>query len=73
MIGFDLTAEQKSLQEKARRFAKEVILPVAAQHDRDGTFPLGLMEKAHQEGFFTPLVPKEYGAGLRGFRYMHLL
>jgi len=61
MIGFDLTAEQKSLQEKARRFAKEVILPVAAQHDRDGTFPLGLMEKAHQEGFFTPLVPKEYG------------
>jgi len=61
MIGFDLTAEQKSLQEKARRFAREVILPVAAQHDRDGTFPLGLMEKAHQEGFFTPLVPKEYG------------
>lgn len=61
MIGFDLTPEQKSLQEKARRFAKEVILPVAAQHDRDGTFPLGLMEKAHQEGFFTPLVPKEYG------------
>jgi len=61
MIGFDLTAEQKSLQEKARRFAKEVILPVAAQHDRDGTFPLDLMEKAHQEGFFTPLVPKEYG------------
>ncbi|MBS3920166.1 MAG: acyl-CoA dehydrogenase family protein [Deltaproteobacteria bacterium] len=61
MIGFDLTPEQKSLQEKARRFAKEVILPVAAQHDGDGTFPLDLMEKAHQEGFFTPLVPKEYG------------
>ena len=61
MIGFDLTAEQKSLQEKARRFAIDVILPVAAQHDRDGTFPLDLMEKAHQAGFFTPLVPKEYG------------
>ncbi len=61
MIGFDLTAEQKFLQEKARRFAKEMILPVAAQHDRNGTFPLDVMEKAHQEGFFTPLVPKEYG------------
>ncbi|MDI6763288.1 MAG: acyl-CoA dehydrogenase family protein [Thermodesulfobacteriota bacterium] len=61
MIGFDLTPEQKSLQEKARQFAIDVILPVAAQHDRDGTFPLDLMEKAHQEGFFTPLVPKEYG------------
>jgi acyl-CoA dehydrogenase len=61
MIGFDLTPEQRALQERARRFSKEVILPVAAQHDRDGTFPLDVMEKAHQEGFFTPLVPKKYG------------
>ena len=61
MIGFDLTPEQKSLQEKARRFSKEVIIPVASKHDRDGTFPLDIMEKAHQEGFFTPLVPKKYG------------
>ena len=38
-----------------------MILPVAAKHDRDGTFPLDIMEKAHQEGFFTPLVPKKYG------------
>jgi acyl-CoA dehydrogenase len=61
MIGFDLSPEQKSLQEKARRFSKEVILPVAARHDQDGTFPLDIMEKAHQEGYFTPLVPKKYG------------
>jgi acyl-CoA dehydrogenase len=61
MIGFDLTPEQRALQKKARQFSKEVILPVAAQHDRDGTFPLDIMEKAHQEGFFTPLVPKKYG------------
>jgi acyl-CoA dehydrogenase len=61
MIGFDLTPEQKSLQEKARRFSKEVILPVAAKHDQEGTFPLDIMEKAHQEGYFTPLVPQKYG------------
>jgi len=61
MIGFDLTPDQKILQGKARRFTQEVILPVAAKHDRDGTFPLDIMEKAHQEGFFTPLVPKKYG------------
>ncbi len=61
MIGFDLTPEQKALQGRARRFSKEVILPVAAKHDRDGTFPLDVMKKAHQEGFFTPLVPKKYG------------
>lgn len=63
MIGFDLAKEQRALQERARRFSKEVILPVAAKHDRDGTFPLDVMEKAHAEGFFTPLVPKEYGGG----------
>ena len=61
MIGFELTPEQKALQEKARRFSQEVILPVAARYDRDGTFPLEVMEKAHGSGFFTPLIPKEYG------------
>ena len=61
MIGFELTPEQKALQGRARRFAEEVIKPVAARHDRDGTFPLDVMRKAHGEGFFTPLVPKEYG------------
>ena len=63
MIGFDLTPEQKALQEKARRFAKEVILPVAAIHDREGTFPVDVMKKAHEAGFFTPLIPREYGGG----------
>jgi acyl-CoA dehydrogenase len=63
MIGFELSPEQKAVQEKARKFAKEVILPVAAKHDREGTFPVDVMEKAHREGFFTPLVPREYGGG----------
>ena len=63
MIGFELTSEQKKLQERARQFSKEVILPVAARHDQDGTFPLDVMEKAHQAGFLTPLVPKKYGGG----------
>jgi acyl-CoA dehydrogenase len=61
MIAFDLTPQQKAFQERARRFSIEVILPVAAQHDRDGTFPLDVMKEAHQEGFFTPLVPRKYG------------
>jgi len=63
MIGFDLTQEQMALQEKARKFAREEILPVAAKLDREGTFPLEIMKKAHGEGFLTLLVPKEYGGG----------
>ena len=65
MIGFELTPEQKALQEKARRFAREVMAPVAAKYDREGTFPLDVMEKAHREGFFTPLIPRKYrGEGI---------
>ena len=63
MIGFDLTAEQKELQDKARRFSKENILPVAAKHDREGTFPQDVIRAAYQEGFLTPLVPRAYGGG----------
>ena len=63
MIGFDLTAEQEALQGKANRFSKENIIPVAAKHDRDGTFPVDIMKKAHGEGFLTPLIPREYGGG----------
>jgi acyl-CoA dehydrogenase len=63
MIGFDLTAEQLTLQEKARRFSQEHILPVAAKHDREGTFPQDVIRAAYQEGFLTPLVPRDYGGG----------
>ena len=63
MIGFDLTPEQMALQERANRFAREVILPVAPKHDKDGDFPLDIMQKAYGEGFLTPLVPKQYGGG----------
>jgi acyl-CoA dehydrogenase len=63
MIGFDLTAEQKTIQEKGRRFARNFILPVAARHDRDGSFPLDIIQKAYGEGYLTPLIPQKYGGG----------
>ncbi len=63
MIGFDLTTEQKAIQEKGRHFAREVILPVAPKHDRDGSFPLDIIRKAYGEGYLTPLIPKKYGGG----------
>jgi acyl-CoA dehydrogenase len=63
MIGFDLAPEQKAIQEKGREFAREVILPVAAKHDRDGSFPLHVIRKAYDEGFLTPLIPRKYGGG----------
>lgn len=61
MIGFGLTPEQKGLQEKARRFAKREILPVAQKYDREGAFPSEVIEKAHREGLLALIVPREYG------------
>ena len=61
MIGFNLTPEQKALQEKAGKFARSEILPVAAKYDRDGTFPLDVTRKAYDEGLLTLVIPKKYG------------
>jgi acyl-CoA dehydrogenase len=66
MIAFELTPEQQLWKEKAGRFAEEAIRPAAAKHDRDGIFPVGVMQKAHREGFLTPLIPKEYGVQGQG-------
>ena len=66
MIGFDLTPEQKDLQEKARRFAKEVILPVAAKHDRDGEFPWTSWRRPTARVFSPRSSPRNTGGAVWG-------
>jgi acyl-CoA dehydrogenase len=60
-MDFALTEEQKALVEMARRFAKERIIPVAAEADRLGEFPKGVFEAAWEAGLVNVLVPPEYG------------
>jgi acyl-CoA dehydrogenase len=61
MLDFSLSEEQKSLVEAARRFAKERIVPAAAQCDRDARFPRELFEEAWNLGLINLTVPSEYG------------
>ncbi|GAB4363097.1 MAG: acyl-CoA dehydrogenase family protein [Deltaproteobacteria bacterium] len=61
MIGFELTQEQVALQDMARKFAANEIRPIAAEHDRAGTFPAEVMEKAFGLGLMTGFIPEEYG------------
>ncbi|NOU27640.1 MAG: acyl-CoA dehydrogenase [Polyangiaceae bacterium] len=61
MIDFSLSEEHKALIEMARRFAKERIIPVAAEADRLGEFPKGVFEAAWEAGLVNVLVPPEYG------------
>jgi acyl-CoA dehydrogenase len=65
MIDFSLTEEQVQLQELARKFAKEEIIPKAAHHDLTGEFPREIVKKAWDIGLMNTHVPAEYGgAGL---------
>lgn len=65
MIDFSLTEEQVQLQELARKFAREEIIPKAASHDQTGEFPREIVRKAWEIGLMNTHVPAEYGgAGL---------
>ena len=65
MIDFEPTEEQRALIDTARRFAKERIVPIAAECDRDAKFPMDVFRAAHEIGLVNPTLPTEYGgAGL---------
>lgn len=65
MIDFELTDEQRALIDTARRFAKERIIPVAAEADKKAEFPRDVFHEAWKLGLVNPTLPTEYGgAGL---------
>jgi acyl-CoA dehydrogenase len=61
MIDFELTEEQKALIDTARRFAKERIIPVAAECDTKSEFPREVFKAAWEIGLVNPTLPAEYG------------
>lgn len=63
MIGFELSREQREIQEKARQFAEEVIKPVAGDYDRREELPWEIIRKAHAANLMNLDIPEEYGGG----------
>jgi acyl-CoA dehydrogenase len=61
MFDFEPTEEQRALIETARRFARERIIPIAAECDREAKFPVHVFREAHQIGLVNPTLPAEYG------------
>jgi acyl-CoA dehydrogenase len=61
MLSFDLSPEQEALKENVARFTRERIIPVAAELDRDSTFPYEIIKEAWDLGLTAPCVPVEYG------------
>lgn len=65
MIDFDLTEEQKLLQQTIREFAASEITPGAAERDESSRFPYELIPKMAALKLFGIAIPEAYGgAGL---------
>ncbi|MBN1446986.1 MAG: acyl-CoA dehydrogenase family protein [Bacteroidetes bacterium] len=68
---FDLTEDQKMIQQTAREFAQEEIAPTAVERDRDAVFPHEIIKKLGELGFMGIMVDPEYGgAGMDTISYV---
>ena len=61
MVNFDLTAEQLELQQKAREFAINEVLPVAWYFDEQDQIPIFILKKAWEAGLMNLGIPQQYG------------
>ncbi len=61
MLDTQLSAEQEQLRATVEEFATEVVAPVAAQHDREHSFPYEVVRQMGQMGLFGLPFPEEHG------------
>lgn len=65
---FELTEEERLIQQTARDFANDRIVPIAAENDRQGRFSKKVLKEMADLGFMSMLIPEEYGGvGLGNF------
>jgi alkylation response protein AidB-like acyl-CoA dehydrogenase len=68
---FPLSDEHKMLRDTARDFAQREIVPVAAEFDESGEFPLKTVKKMGEIGLMGIEVPEQYGgAGMDALAYV---
>ncbi|MGZ3505619.1 MAG: acyl-CoA dehydrogenase family protein [Vulcanimicrobiaceae bacterium] len=60
-MNFDLTDEQKAIQQTVREFARERVAPRAEQMDREEAFPYDLVREMGELGLMGLPFPEEYG------------
>lgn len=65
-----LSEEEAHVQQTARAFTENEILPIINSHHRAATFPKEILPKMGQLGFLGATLPEEYGcAGLNNVAY----
>lgn len=58
---FALTDTQKEIQDVARKFAREEIIPIAPHHDKTGEYPHEIVKKAWALGLINGHIPEDIG------------
>jgi short/branched chain acyl-CoA dehydrogenase len=62
-VDFELSSEQRLIQQTVRDFARAEIAPVAEELDRTKTFPYEIVAKLGELGLMGIPFPEEYGGG----------
>jgi acyl-CoA dehydrogenase len=57
----ELSDEQKEIQELARKFTRDEIIPKAAEYDRTMEYPWDIIKKAWALGLVNTHIPKDCG------------
>ena len=63
---FQLTVEQRLIQETARRIAKKRVAPRAAELDETGEYPHDIFEAFREVGLLGLTIPQQYGGSEAG-------
>lgn len=69
-MNFDLTSDQKMLQDQVRKFAQTELAPLAPEIDKSGEFPRSNLKKMADLGLLGVIVPEKYGGS--GFDFVSL-
>ena len=70
-MNFELTSEERLVQETAREFAQKELKPIASEIDKNHKIPDEIIKKLSELGFFGVYIPEEYGgAGLSFLSYI---
>lgn len=61
LLRSELNETQKEMQQLARKFAREEIIPVAAEYDKSGKYPWEIFKKAWEIGLVNSHIPAHCG------------
>ncbi|TFH64688.1 MAG: acyl-CoA dehydrogenase family protein, partial [Gemmatimonadales bacterium] len=61
MADFDLDPQQRLVRQTVREFAEREIAPHVERYEREGRYPLDLIQKLVPLGLIAPMIPEQYG------------